>query len=230
MRSTLYDMMERKAPSLVELCIRSAIDNVRYLGDVGETDIYLLKDILTHCTVDQLMHIENSTTDRDLSPVTDNLWKKFYEQNFGAKSTDLVIERMKQKKVSFKWKQLYEAKLKDWDEAQKKSVDRLKQLYEKETVRKQSRQVRLCTKVPPSTGKRSFYGGPGSCNGVSNVKGNLMKKAKLEFLNSPEVKFAAMKKALQRNQGTSHTIKPTGLLGKGSSSSSRTTPPFQRRS
>nr|DAD48158.1 TPA_asm: hypothetical protein HUJ06_018095 [Nelumbo nucifera] len=196
-------MFRRKPPSLVDLCIRTAIDNVRYLGDVGETDINLLKEILPHCTVDQLMHIEKSTEGRDLSPVTDSLWKKFYEQQFGAKSANLVIERMKQRKVSFKWRDLYDAKLKDWDEAQKKSVDRLKQLYEKEVVRKQSRQIQICTKVPPSSNKRNFNWGSGSSSSVSNLKGNLMKKAKLEFLNSHEMKVhAAMRKnALQRNQG-----------------------------
>uniref|UniRef100_F6H555 Elongin-A n=1 Tax=Vitis vinifera TaxID=29760 RepID=F6H555_VITVI len=188
-------MVKRKVPSLVDLCIRTAIDNVRYLGDVGETDINLLDHILPHCTVDQLMHIEKCTEERDLSEVTDKLWKKFYEKEFGVKSTNLVVERMKLKKVSFKWSKLYEAKLKDRDEAQKKSFDRIKQLYQKEDARKQSRQVKICTKVPPSSNKRCFYGGPGT----SNLKSNLMKKAKVECLNSPEVKnLAAMKKqALQ---------------------------------
>lgn len=45
-------------PSLVDLCIKTAIDNLRYLGDVGETDLDLLDQILPHCTVDQLMHVE----------------------------------------------------------------------------------------------------------------------------------------------------------------------------
>lgn len=56
----------RKIPKLVDLCIQTAIDNVRYMGDVGETDILLLKEILPHCTADQLMHIENSTKVRVL--------------------------------------------------------------------------------------------------------------------------------------------------------------------
>lgn len=51
-------MMEGKIPSLVDLCAWTAIDNLRYLGDVGETDIYLLGKILPHCTLDQLMHVE----------------------------------------------------------------------------------------------------------------------------------------------------------------------------
>lgn len=50
-----------KPPSLVDLCVRTAIDNIRYLGDVGETDSHLLERILPHCTMDQLLHVENST-------------------------------------------------------------------------------------------------------------------------------------------------------------------------
>ena len=56
--------MTRKPPLLVDLCVNLAIDNVRYLGDVGHTDHHLLERILCHCTLDQLMHIENSSTVR----------------------------------------------------------------------------------------------------------------------------------------------------------------------
>lgn len=51
----------RKIPSLVDLCVNKAIDNLRFLGDVGETDIHLLERILPHCTVEQLMHVEKSS-------------------------------------------------------------------------------------------------------------------------------------------------------------------------
>ncbi|XP_022741474.1 uncharacterized protein LOC111293036 isoform X3 [Durio zibethinus] len=173
----------RKPPSLVDLCVRTAIDNVRYLGDVGETDSHLLERILPHCTVDQLLHVEKSTQGRDLTPVTDKLWKNFYELQFGHQNMTLVIERMKLKKVSFRWRQLYEAKLKDFQEAENKASDRLKQLYKKEDARKQSRQVQLCTKVPPST-KRSFYAGSGPGYNLSDVKSNIMKKAKIDFMKS----------------------------------------------
>lgn len=47
--------------SLLELSVRKAIDNLQYIGDVGETDIQLLKRILPHCTAEQLGHIETST-------------------------------------------------------------------------------------------------------------------------------------------------------------------------
>lgn len=51
----------RRIPSLVDLCVQKAVDNVRYLGDLGETDQHLLERILPHCTVEQLTHIEDST-------------------------------------------------------------------------------------------------------------------------------------------------------------------------
>lgn len=54
----------RAAPSLVDLCVKVAIDNVKYLGDVGETDLHLLERILPHCTKDQLIHVEDSTVVR----------------------------------------------------------------------------------------------------------------------------------------------------------------------
>ncbi|XWS44492.1 hypothetical protein CRYUN_Cryun15aG0050100 [Craigia yunnanensis] len=219
-----------KPPSLVDLCVRTAIDNVRYLGDVGETDSHLLELILPHCTMDQLMHVEKSTKERDLSPVTDKLWKNFYELQFGRANTNLVIERMKHKKVSFRWRQLYEAKLKDIQEAENKAIDRLKQRYKKEDARKQSRQVQLCTKVPPSS-KRSFYAGSGPCYNLSNVKSNIMKKAKIDFMKSHEVKnLAAMrKKAVQSHQSGTTITKSNGLFGKNSASTSKHTKPLKRR-
>ncbi|XP_062105796.1 uncharacterized protein LOC133817324 [Humulus lupulus] len=221
---------KRKPTSLVDLCVYTAIDNVRYLGDVGETDLDLLDRILPHCTVDQLEHIEKSTEGRDLSSITDKLWKKFYEIKFGVENTKLVVERMRQKKVVFKWMQLYEAKMKDAAEAQNKACDRIAQLYKKENARKQSRQVQLCTKVPPSS-KRSFFGGSGPGYNVSNVKSNIMKKAKLDFLKCNEVKnIAAMKRnAVQTNHGASPSKKPGAYSGKDVASTSKHTKPVPRR-
>ncbi|MFQ6630477.1 hypothetical protein Gotur_009102 [Gossypium turneri] len=282
----------RKAPSLVDLCVRTVIDNVRYLGDVGETDSHLLERILPHCTVDQLLHVETSTKGRDLSSVTDKLWKNFYELQFGRESMKIVIERMKLKKASFRWRQLYEAKLKDVQEAENKAIDRLKQLYKKEDARmflnefvaskillcvylcvptsntlcslvvriltlisiglgKQSRQVQLCTKVPPSS-KRSFFAGNILCSSnalicwfylskcylgsgpgynMSNVKSNIMKKAKIDLMKSQEVKnLAAMKKkAVQSHHSGTTITKSSGFCGKNSASTSKHSKPLERR-
>lgn len=77
LRVSMNMMMRRKTPSLVDLCIRTAIDNVRYLGDVGETDIELLSHILPHCTVDQLRHIEKCTEVRQLDNFKLNMFVLF---------------------------------------------------------------------------------------------------------------------------------------------------------
>ncbi|XP_068494898.1 uncharacterized protein [Phaseolus vulgaris] len=124
-----------KIPTLVDLCVQKVIDNVRYLGNVGYVDQHLLERILPHCTVDQLMNVEKSTKGRDLSPVTDKLWKKFFEKQFGTNSTNEVIKKMKEKKVSFKWVQLYEAKGKEMAQAENEALDRIKQLYQKEDAK-----------------------------------------------------------------------------------------------
>lgn len=208
-----------KVPSLVDLCVEKLIDNVRYLGNVGCVDQHLLERILPHCTREQLMHVEKSTKGRDLSPVTDKLWKKFYEKQYGIDSTNEVIKKMREKRVSFRWKQLYEAKGKEVAQAENEALDRIKQLYKKEDARKQSRQVRTCTKLPPSS-KRRFWGDNGPGYNVSNVKSNIMKKAKIEFLKSNEVKnLAAMKKNSIQSRPSSSSIMKTGSIsGIGSSS------------
>ncbi|CAO2814593.1 unnamed protein product [Amaranthus hypochondriacus] len=203
------------APSLVDLCVQVAIDNIRYLGNVGATDSHLLDRILPHCTVDQLMHIENATDERDLSPVTDKLWKKFYGDKFGAKSIEVVMERMRKFKVKYSWRQLYQAKLKDQDEAQKKSLERLAQSFKNENARKQSRQIQICAKVPPSSKKRAFGGGFGESS-FSNVKSSIMKKAKIELFKSPEMRNRAAIRKIGVQQQRSNSI-PGPQIDRGKS-------------
>ncbi|KAJ1407948.1 hypothetical protein SESBI_23980 [Sesbania bispinosa] len=193
-------MSGRKLPTLVDLCVQKVIDNIRYLGNVGSVDHHLLERILPHCTLDQLMHVEKASEGSDLSPVTDKLWKKFFEKQFGTNSTN-------------------EAKVKEMAQAENEALDRIKQLYKKEDARKQSRQVRLCTKVPPSS-KRRFWGDNGPGYNVSNVKSNIMKKAKIDLLKSQEVKnLAAMKKnSIQRSNSSSSIMKTGSISGIGSTS------------
>ena len=45
---------------------------------------------------------------RDLSPVTDKYWKKFYEKEFSVENAKLVIRRMEKKNVAFTWMKLFE--------------------------------------------------------------------------------------------------------------------------
>lgn len=62
-----FEGLTKKPPSLVDLCVRIAIDNVKYIGYVGGVDFQLLEQILQHCTLEQLKHIEDSTQVRSFS-------------------------------------------------------------------------------------------------------------------------------------------------------------------
>ncbi|KAK2441373.1 transcription elongation factor B polypeptide [Trifolium repens] len=209
----------RKKPSLVDLCVQKAIDNVRYLGNVGPVDHHLLERILPHCTLDQLMHVEKASKGTDLSPVTDKLWKKFFEKQFGIDRTNEVIEIMSEKRVSFRWLQLYEANVKKMDQQEIEAVAKLKKMYKAEDARKQSRQVKICTKAPPSS-KRRFWGDNGPGYNVSNVKSNIMKKSKIEFLKCREVKnIAAMNKNSIHRTASSSSFARSGSMSRIGSSS-----------
>ncbi|KAG6582213.1 hypothetical protein SDJN03_22215, partial [Cucurbita argyrosperma subsp. sororia] len=129
--------------------VNRAIDSLRLLGDVGQTDLNFLEHILPHCTVDQLMHIENCSKGRDLTPVTNKLWKTFYERKFGIDAVNGVLERMKHKE-SFRWKQMYELKMKGLEEKAVEIEKRYIQNCRNEKTRKQSRQVKICEISPSS--------------------------------------------------------------------------------
>ncbi|KAL1191107.1 hypothetical protein V5N11_014178 [Cardamine amara subsp. amara] len=214
----LFEGLTKQPPSLVDLCVRLAIDNVRYIGYVGGVDFQLLDRIFQHCTLEQLIHIEDSTQDTDLSPVTNKLWKRFYKKEYGEDSLNDVMDNMKLNKITFKWRELYEAKSIEVKEREKAVVDRLKQRYKNEDERKQSRQTKLCSKAPPS--KRPFWGNSYSGYNVSNVKSNIMKKAKLDLLKSQEVKnlTAIKRKTIQKSFSIS-APKRTGLSANAPSTS-----------
>lgn len=40
--------------------------------------------------------------------MTNELWKRFYEKQYGAKNLSFVMEKMERSKVNFKWRELYE--------------------------------------------------------------------------------------------------------------------------
>ncbi|WOG98412.1 hypothetical protein DCAR_0417754 [Daucus carota subsp. sativus] len=161
-----------KVPSLEDMCFRKVIDNVKHIGN-----------------------------GIDLSHLTNYLWQNFYQKRFGQRSFKSVVEKISSKNVSFRWKDLYEAKLKNVEEAEQKSIERMRQLYQNEDAQKKSRQVKPCTKVPPSSHKRNCYGGWGPGRIVGSSKGSLMKKSRDDFVNSQEVRnlTALRQNAVQKN-------------------------------
>ncbi|KAK9911489.1 hypothetical protein M0R45_035397 [Rubus argutus] len=163
---------DQKGKALSFAAVSAAIDNRRFLGDVSDMDLDVLEQILPHCSKAQLTRIEKSTKGRDLSLVTDKLWKRFYETEFGIKSTELLIEVMKEANLTLKWSEMYREKSNRVKEvAEKKVRDRLKVLHRKEDARKQSRQVRVCEKVQPSSSNKRNL-----AKQVTGPKSKLMKR------------------------------------------------------
>lgn len=181
----------RKPISLLELCIRTTMDNLRYVDNVDGVEMDLLQRILPHCKMEDLTRIENNT-EMDLTPVTDKLWKLFYTRQFGEENANQVVKRMSMSGARYKWKDLFDAKTKKQKEYEEKMGQRLAKKYEAAKAEKQSKQIKICTKVPPSS-KRSFFGGSGPSN-LSSYKSPILKKARME-VNSQ----AKMKAAIQRN-------------------------------
>ncbi|XP_047080155.1 uncharacterized protein LOC124690871 [Lolium rigidum] len=115
---------EGKAPSLLELCVRKAIDNLRRIESVDGVDTPLLRRILPHCDLEQLTRIESRTA-TDLTPVTDVLWQGFYRRQFGEEHTSRVADRMRRAGARYRWKELFRAKTKQQKEVEDRMVEAL---------------------------------------------------------------------------------------------------------
>ncbi|KAI5006065.1 hypothetical protein ZWY2020_033308 [Hordeum vulgare] len=128
---------ERKPLSLLELCFRSAVDNLRYMNSVDNLEMGLLKRILPHCTLEQLTHIE-SCTQMDLTGVTDVLWKRFFQREFGEADMNVAIKRMKESGVRYKWKKLFEAKTEKQKQIEQRMSAGLRNKYEETNMKQQT--------------------------------------------------------------------------------------------
>ncbi|KAG9146692.1 hypothetical protein Leryth_005022 [Lithospermum erythrorhizon] len=130
-------------------------------------------------------------TERDLRP-SDlvRLWKD---------SKTLICLYVSWKESTAKncnWKLRFQAQMKKEHDKQEKSIERMRLRFAEAEAKKQSRQIQMCSKLPPAK-KRSWSGGGGP--NLGNTKGSLMKKSNREVKNR-----AAMKnQAVQRNRGAS---------------------------
>lgn len=101
-------------PSLLELCIRTACENVAHIGDVGSLPTQFVSRILQSCSeADQLRHIEVCSKRLDLSQVSDELWRRWFANDFGTTSAEYIIhtgERLGPQNPTPKWRRLYDEK------------------------------------------------------------------------------------------------------------------------
>jgi len=127
----------RKPRSLLDMCVQKLIDNLRYVVRVDGIEMELLKRILPHCTLEQLTRIENRT-EMDISPVTDSLWKRFYQREFGEEHTNMVIKRMKESggRVRYTWRELFKAKTEKQKEVEDKMLEKIAKKFQAEKAGK----------------------------------------------------------------------------------------------
>uniref|UniRef100_A0A0D9X4T5 Elongin-A n=1 Tax=Leersia perrieri TaxID=77586 RepID=A0A0D9X4T5_9ORYZ len=164
----------RKPPSLLELCIRTTMDNLRYVQSVDGVEMNLLERILPHCKLEDLTRIEDNT-EMDLSPITDKMWKLFYRQQFGEDSVNLVIKRMSTSGVRYKWRNLFEAKTEKQKEFADKMGQRLAKKYE------------------------AAKAGSGPSN-LSSYKSPILKKARMEVNSDAKMKAAIQRNTISTSQ------------------------------
>ncbi len=101
-------------PSLLELCIRTACENVAHIGDVGSLPTQFVSRILQSCSgADQLRHIEVCSKRLDLGQVSDELWRRWFANDFGTTCAEYIIhtgERLGPQNPIPKWRRLYDEK------------------------------------------------------------------------------------------------------------------------
>ncbi|KAL6123894.1 hypothetical protein ACLB2K_076411 [Fragaria x ananassa] len=105
------------------------------------------------------------------------------------------MEKMKMKKASFRWSELYQAKSRSLEKKEKEVGERLKKMYEKEDARKQSRQVKVLDKVPPSNTRIGVINKGLSKGKKSNQMMNKIKKQYENSLAKRNLDFVKMKRS-----------------------------------
>eukprot|EP00270_Netrium_digitus_P015431 TRINITY_DN5409_c0_g1_i2.p1 TRINITY_DN5409_c0_g1~~TRINITY_DN5409_c0_g1_i2.p1 ORF type:complete len:205 (-),score=33.70 TRINITY_DN5409_c0_g1_i2:93-707(-) len=169
---------------LTNLCIDVLLSHLDDIADVGDVDGELLKRVLSHCNAEQLQRIEDSTiiNGRDLTPITDSLWKGIYTRKYGVANVYRLIAKMKTVNMRCTWRELLRAKALAEEETQQRCVDRLKQLYQEADKKKQSRRVQVCEVLPPQGRKRKQ---DGSSNWSNNYNGRInLHKARMQCASS----------------------------------------------
>nr|CAB3480130.1 unnamed protein product [Digitaria exilis] len=177
----------KKPPSLLDLCVQKIIDNLRDLGGVDGIEMELLKRILPHCTLEQLTRVENRTR-MDLSSITDPLWRRFYQREFGVDHTNQVIEKMKAiRGKTFTWRELFKAKTERQKEVEDKMLEKITKKFQAEKA----------------------GGGPSSLSTCS-YKSPILKKARIEANSRARLQSAIQKNTFPRS---SQQIRTTSLSG-----------------
>ncbi|XP_047080158.1 uncharacterized protein LOC124690874 [Lolium rigidum] len=210
---------EGKAPSLLELCVRKAIDNLRHIQSVDGVDTPLLRRILPHCDLEQLTRIESRTA-TDLTPVTDVLWQGFYRRQFGEEHTGRVVDRMQRAGARYKWKDLFKAKTKQQKEVENRMVEALTSKCRARNAERESRAIKRFTKVQPSSCKRRYFGGGSGMSSGSGYKNPMLKKARMEVDIRAKMEAPFCRRSAQPTTSHGQPMRTTAIVCRPNSTTS----------
>ncbi|KAF3603228.1 hypothetical protein F2Q69_00038001 [Brassica cretica] len=98
-------LYQKEASSLRDLCLKSLTGSLTYVNSMPED---LLKRFLGLCTSEELLRID---INNDIYKLTDPVWKRFYQHEFGSKETELVHQNLGMCDTSFKWSECFHEKL-----------------------------------------------------------------------------------------------------------------------
>eukprot|EP00271_Cylindrocystis_brebissonii_P011070 TRINITY_DN2777_c2_g4_i1.p1 TRINITY_DN2777_c2_g4~~TRINITY_DN2777_c2_g4_i1.p1 ORF type:complete len:351 (-),score=63.88 TRINITY_DN2777_c2_g4_i1:196-1248(-) len=146
------DEVEAVFPTLSSLCLDILLANLDALGDVGDTDWDTLEILLRRCNMQYVRRIEDANPSRDLSRVTEELWRGFYSSSYGRPSMEAVLARMKRRNVTCKWRDLFDAKGREVEEKRERGLERLREKSKALKDERASRQVQVVDVVPVSAG------------------------------------------------------------------------------
>lgn len=174
--------------SLKDICLKVLIDNRDSLGDVGNVDGGLLKQILVHCTAEKLARIEDTTwelSSRDLSWDTWEIWLKLYKEKFGCLTPSTKVPKLPLPgglneenrfremvaKGAGNYRKLYQQKMVEMETKRKETAARAKGIMEKQKLEKESRKVQILSGPVPHRGKS-----PLKSRTADSKRGALMKQ------------------------------------------------------
>lgn len=98
-------LYQKETSSLIDMCLERLTVSLNYVNSMPEE---LLERLLGLCTSEEVLRLE---TNNDIYSLTDPVWKRFYQHEFGSKETELVHQNLGMYDTSFKWSECFNQKL-----------------------------------------------------------------------------------------------------------------------
>lgn len=175
----------REVPSLKQQCVNVLIAFRRFIGDVGYVEPESLRSILSHCSLEELKHVEDETmagSERDLKWYTWHIWQKLYLLEFPRPSEIIPLKNPPRDYVApagvsdlGNWRLMYYRAQKAKEDKLKQIADKLRQSYANEQNGKNSRKVETVAVTRIAAPMRPVGSLLSNRRGGTNEKLNMMR-------------------------------------------------------